>query len=429
VTHRTAVAAVVAVAALAGCGGGARNNPRGGSGARPAAPAVSFTPMAAPSAGLALGLTEPNPALIAAPGAAPAPAGFAATRFLAAGLRPRYLRIYVDWSKLQPDPARPPQLDQPQDGCERGIAPCAPYAGVAAQLADAAALQRRRTLDVELVVYGVPAWAAHAPAGCEQPGTLARSRPLTAAGLAGYRALVAALIALARREGADVAYWSPWNEPNHPYFISPQREVCNPAAPSLAPARYATLAAAMAQQLSLAAPEATLVLGELAAFPAPGPRSTGISEFVSALPAALVCSSALWSVHAYVSPAAGGVARAASAVGALERALDARSCPRPAQIWVSETGVGAPHPGRPRPPGGEIERAGCRALADVLATWSRDWRVRAAFQYTFRDDPRFPVGLADAALGRVYPAYYEWLARAPLQDRVAAPPALPAQCA
>jgi hypothetical protein len=424
------VAVVLALITLVcGCGTAAHHHAPIPQPAQPVARQVSFVALAPPPAGLALGITEPNPALIAGLGPGPAPPGFAAFRFLTAGLRERYLRIYVDWSKLQPDAAQPPQLDQPQDGCERGVAPCAPYAGVAAQLSAVAALQRERSLDVELVVYGVPSWAARPAGGCEQPGTLPRSRPLTAAGLDGYRALVAALVALARSDGADIAYWSPWNEPNHPYFISPQRDRCDPAAPSLAPQRYVVLADVMAQELRFAAPGSTLVLGELAAFARPSPRATGVGEFVSALPAALVCSSQLWSVHAYVSPGVGGAARAASAVSELEGALDARGCGARAQIWVTETGAGGLHPGGPRSVGGAAERAGCRALAETLAAWSRDGRVRAAFQYTFRDDPRFPVGLADVTLRRVYPAYYEWLAWAPLQDHRAAPPALPAQCA
>jgi hypothetical protein len=31
--------------------------------------------------------------------------------------------------------------------------------------------------------------------------------------------------------------------------------------------------------------------------------------------------------------------------------------------------------------------------------------VDAAFQYSFRDDPVFPVGLADAPLTKTWPAY------------------------
>ncbi len=77
---------------------------------------------------------------------------------------------------------------------------------------------------------------------------------------------------------------------------------------------------------------------------------------------------------------------------------------------MTETGAGAPHAGAPRPPGEADEAAGCRALAVQLARWYADPRVGAVFQYTFREDDLFPVGLADAALTRLYPAYYLWLA-------------------
>jgi hypothetical protein len=36
--------------------------------------------------------------------------------------------------------------------------------------------------------------------------------------------------------------------------------------------------------------------------------------------------------------------------------------------------------------------------------------VDAAFQYTFREDTAFPVGLADAGLDRLYRAYAAWQA-------------------
>ena len=43
-------------------------------------------------------------------------------------------------------------------------------------------------------------------------------------------------------------------------------------------------------------------------------------------------------------------------------------------------------------------RADCQALNVSLRRWNDDPRVDAVFQYTFRDDPVFPVGLADAKL-------------------------------
>jgi hypothetical protein len=54
--------------------------------------------------------------------------------------------------------------------------------------------------------------------------------------------------------------------------------------------------------------------------------------------------------------------------------------------------------------------------------------VDAAFQYTFREDSAYPVGLADAGLTRTYPTYDLWAAwgaRAPSDPA----PALPPSCA
>jgi hypothetical protein len=114
----------------------------------------------------------------------------------------------------------------------------------------------------------------------------------------------------------------------------------------------------------------------------------------------------------------------------LQAALQARGgCARDARIWVTEAGAGAPHPGRPRPPGGADEREGCIELAEQVAAWSEDPRVDAVFQYTFREDPAFPVGLLSADLSHIYPAYRLWLlyTRASAQGK---PPSSPsAVCA
>ena len=46
----------------------------------------------------------------------------------------------------------------------------------------------------------------------------------------------------------------------------------------------------------------------------------------------------------------------------------------------------------------------------ALRFWAKDPRVDAAFQYTFREDTSFPVGLADASLDRLYRSYDAWQA-------------------
>ena len=76
-----------------------------------------------------------------------------------------------------------------------------------------------------VVLHGTPEWAARPAGGCERDETMPRSRP--ARDMADYGRFVGAVLALARDVGAELRYWSPWNEPNHPYFISPQRQECD----------------------------------------------------------------------------------------------------------------------------------------------------------------------------------------------------------
>ena len=418
------VAAVV-VLTLAGGGGPALRHPSRPGVASPAAPAPS-----APAKGLAIGLTESNANLLAASsaGSSEAPPGFGRWRALLSALHPAYLRLVVDWAKLQPSPDAPARLDAPVDGCLRGIPPCAAYAGLRDELRAIASQQRSQGgFEPVIVLDGVPTWASAPPSGCERPNPPATSRPIRASAIGAYKSMIAAILALGRSEGVALRWWSPWNEPNHPFFISPQRAACSAAAPAVSPPVYAELARAMAAQLRADGGEHHMVMGELAGFTAAEPRAASISEFVADLPADVLCLGSVWSVHAYARQ--GPAAADAGPVGELEAALDRRSgCAATARIWVTETGAGAPHAGQPRPPGAADERAGCRALDVALLRWYRDPRVDAAFQYTFREDNLYPVGLADPGLSRLYPAY--WLLRAWGGTRPASapPPPLPAQC-
>jgi hypothetical protein len=111
-------------------------------------------------------------------------------------------------------------------------------------------------------------------------------------------------------------------------------------------------------------------------------------------------------------------------VGTLERALDARGgCAATAPIWVTEAGAGAPHPGLPRAADAAAEaREGCLALERQLLGWYANPRVEAVFQYTFREDPAFPVGLLSADLSQLYPTYGLWLAWSRLRAAGEPPP-------
>ncbi len=407
-TSRRLLAGALLAAALAwvGCGG---------SGARPAETAAPRAGHAAAvSRGPSFGLTEDNAELLADPPSAPGGPRFAAARERLAALHPEYVRLLVDWAALQPDARTPPALEEPVDGCARETAPCVAYRGIAAELAALAARQRaaraegRSGYDVVLDVFGTPAWAARASGGCEPAATQPSARPISAAGLDGYRALIRALLALGAREGVALGWWSPWNEPNNAQFLSPQRAACASGSPSLAPAVYAQLAQAMAETLAGAGGVHRLLLGELAGYEASSPLRTSVGEFVAQLPQSVLCLGDVWSIHAYASY--GGATSSGEPLDALESALDARgACGRDARIWVTEAGAGAPHAGRPRPSTAGAEREGCLALGAQLERWAADARVEAVFQYTFRDDPAFPVGLVSADLADLRLDYRLWL--------------------
>ena len=393
-----------------------------------------LTPTQAPRP--ALGLIEDNAELLSPPASATRSGGsaYAAARERLTALHPRYIRLLIDWAALQPERDRPPALQAQSDGCARAVGPCASYRGVRAELAAIADQQRaaraqgRAAFEVVLDLFGAPAWAANAPSGCELADARPFSRPLSEAGLAGYRALIRSLLALGRSEGVALEWWSPWNEPNDPVFLSPQRASCTVEAPTLAPGVYAQLAEAMAGELGADGEQHQMLLGELNAFATDSVHRTSVASFVAALPERVLCFGSVWAIHAYA--AWGDASPKVDPVATFEHDLDARgSCARHAQIWVTEAGAGAPHPGRRRPPGGDAERAGCDALAGQLEQWARDPRVGAVFQYSFREDPAFPVGLLSADLSHVYPAYGVWLrfARARAQGQV--PAALGAACA
>jgi hypothetical protein len=339
-------------------------------------------------------------------------------------LKPPLFRLAVDWATLQPTPDAPIDWGKRGQGCAREVPPCAPYDGIRDTLralhSEQAAGNGFATM---VVVYGVPDWAAIKPSGCERDGIGPRSRPITDQGLDAYRALIRSLQGLAQREGVEIRWWSPWNEPNGPFFISPQRAECKGSSTPLSPAVYSKLAQAMRAELKGGQ---QTVIGELAGLSTARKFGTSISEFYERLPDDVVCTAGVFAQHAYAKR--GDKADDPGAVGALEDALDKRPCARDKPIWVTETGVGGPHVGDQRSPKDESVRADCQALNVTLRRWDKDPRVDAAFQYTFRDDPVFPVGLVDAALTKTWPAYDLFAAWGGSRRPDAPLPALPKAC-
>ena len=383
----------------------------------PPAPAPTATPTPtptpepldepAPGPSLAVGITEPNPTLFAPNDVLAIPQPWARWRDELVRIRPAVYRLVVEWNKLQPRASAPADLDAWNPGCLRDKPPCGPYAGVRDQLRALAARQRLGGWQALVVFTGTPEWAAAAPGACGDEVETGAPRDIAA-----YRALVRGVLDLAEEVGAELRYLSPWNEPNHPYFLSPQRAACDAGAPSRAVAPYAALARALQAELR---DGQQLVLGETAGVLEPTSRATSVPELIRRLPRRLVCAAPVWSQHAYI----GGT----DPVAAVERALDARRCPREHAIWITETGVGPAPGGFSLARGITSERQGCRLLHRRLRDWHEDPRVTLAVQYTLREDDLFPTGLVTTDLSRARPALREWQAWGARDAPGARPPA------
>lgn len=377
------------LALIAGCGG--------------QTPDRSAPPPGSASRGLAVGLSEANARLLAPPpaGAAQQPP-FAAWRERVAAIAPAYVRLMVVWHQVQPTQAVSPDFTMADPGCLRDIRPCSPYAGLRDRLAAVRALGARPVI----TIYSTPEWAAADSHGCQREtsgavGAMPEPRA--------YRALVRALLDFTRAQGVPIAAWGPWNEPNHPAFLGPQRAVCEPTSPPLSPGRYAQLVDIFREE---AGPDARLLLGEVAGYEAPREAAVGAAEFAAALPRETACAADVFALHSYVgsprdreggAPLAGEPARAGDLhiVDDVLAALDAHRCRRPHRLWITETGVV-----------GKERRAvqGCREMHAALSAWDAHPRIDAAFQYTVREDPFFRSGLGPARLGEPYPVLVAWAA-------------------
>ncbi len=403
---------------LAGCGSGDEQDPAKTARTEP------VRPPALPAEGLAIGMTEANPHLIRADAVGE---GFAPWRDRLAAMRPPIYRLVVDWAQLQPDPSRPADLEQPRDGCGRSTPPCGPWGGIRDQLRAV----RSRQLNgggfvVSVVFYGVPEWAALGPRGCERDNIEPRSRPINDRGLQAFRVLIRDLLALAKAEKVELRSWSTWNEPNGPFFISPQRERCSARSAPVSPRVYARLFRALRAELEAAPGEPQLIIGELAGVAKAGPRGSGVGEFLRALPDDVVCNADILAQHEYAELPE--EEEPTTSVAEAIEAIDERPCARDMPVWVTETGIGGAHAGDDRPTSAQSLRRQCFYFHRQLRDWHANPRVQVAVQYTFREDSAFPVGVADAGLGRAYPTYDLLQAWAGDRRPSDPPPALPARC-
>jgi len=147
--------------------------------AKAASPAPSPSPAPTPppaGKGLAVGVTEFNPNLVAAPAAKQVPEPWNAVRDKLGAIHPAYFRFVVDWASVQPSAQTPANMDQPQGGCMREVGPCLGWGGIREQLRALASRQRLGGWTTLVVFTSTPDWAASPPSGCERPRAGPRAR-------------------------------------------------------------------------------------------------------------------------------------------------------------------------------------------------------------------------------------------------------------
>lgn len=345
---------------------------------------------------LEIGLTEGDPRLFV-------PGGI--TRGVAAkvvALKPNYVRLLVPWERLQPYRNRKPNWDAPPTGCPRVNPGCRSERGLRSLLR---AIKHRQDADggwkIFVVPYFTPAWAATGGfRGCQKE----RSRHPRAQmpQIAAYRRFLRGLNALGDKVGVKLDYITPWNEPNHPGFLQPQRATCRRTSKAISPLAYAKLARAAHKELRY---QQTLVLGSLAGLDKPRVYGAGAPEFIAGLPADVACLDGPFAQHAYIGEPGrrGRPPRRVSPASAARHnllddvlaALDAKGCAQPKRLWIAETGT--------------FDHR-CAGMSAALRSWADNDRIDAAFQYTFRESRAFPVGLVAPSMLKTYGSYRAWRA-------------------
>jgi hypothetical protein len=343
---------------------------------------------------LSIGLTENDPRLLLPVG----PTRDTAAKVVA--LKPAYIRVLIPWERLQPIGGRKPNWDSPFGGCPRINPGCRSERGMRALLN---AIKQRQAEDggwkILAVPYFTPLWAmADPPHGCQKE----RNRHARAQmpRIAAYRHFLRAFNGLADKVGVKVDFISPWNEPNHPGFLQPQRARCVATAKAVSPLAYARLVRAARQELR---PGQQIVLGSLAGLQRKRTFGASALEFIRGLPRDVACLDAPFAQHAYVGVGSrdGGSPRPANVVSAARYdlldtvigALDAHNCGHTTSLWIAETGT--------------FDHR-CDAMSAALRSWAVNERIDAAFQYTFRESRDYPVGLVSSSLLETYRSYRAW---------------------
>ena len=340
---------------------------------RGAAPAVGSAEAPGPNK-LAIGITEQNPNFVWAP----PPRGPRAVRPLARRAGEDAARLRTGCSStgraLQPEQGRPADLDAPNDGCLRDTPPCAGWARRARAARGARLAPEGGRLGGARGAHGLA--RVGGAAAVPSASAPARSRSTARRSARGAARVPASSSRRCSRrrseEGAELRYWAPWNEPNHPFSLSPQRDALREERASRSRSSPTSrIAQAHARGARRGAGRAGLHARRAGR---PGPREADhdhrSASSSAACPADLVCGTHGLDPARLRRRARGGAAARRCGPCA------AKDCEREHAIWITETGVGAPRSGlersdEPAPPSG-APAAGC------TSSWSSGTRTRAS---------------------------------------------------
>ena len=319
-------------------------------------------------------------------------------------IKPAYFRLVIDWRSIQPSADAPPNLDKPETGCMREVGPCLGWGGVRDQLrALALAPARGRLADAGGAHRARRTGRRAPPAAASARRPRPRARPPRADALPPTAQLVTRRARRGRAGGrARCASGAPGTSRTCRRSSARSERPATRDSPSLAPAVYARARAHAAAGARRRAGDQQLVIGETAGILKPTKLVTSVARVHRrACRRTWSARRRVYTQHAYI----GGP----DPVDAADAALAARGCPQPHTIWITETGVG-PAPKEYSRRRRSRRAAGCRALHDRLVRWFDDPRVTVAFQYTVREDDKFPTGLVSTDLTDDRPALAEWTA-------------------
>ena len=301
----------------------------------------------------------------------------------------RAVRVTAGWSQLAPAPRATvrPRFDAADPGAYRaeGWRP----------IDRAVRLARERGMAVMVDIgFWAPVWAT---AGDTSQRPRQGIDP---------REFAAFARAVARRYADDVGTFTLWNEPNHSGFFGPQRRGGRPASPHL----YRRMVTAAYPAVKAEAPDATVLVGGLAAYGRRNgippleflrelacvdhrlrPIETGECATFKRLPGdgfahhPFSTNTAPDKVERSASPDDVPLARIGKLVGLLERlASDGRIDPRLRNVYLTEYAYET----NPPDPGVRYDPArAARSIAFAEALAAREPRVRSFAQFMVRDLP------------------------------------------